>query len=402
MKLPAAAVVSVRRRCLFEWAHASAGPQSPMKAVAVDLSRRQIGLVDAPEPTLDSPTAVSLRTLDVGVCGTDRDIAAFEYGYPPPGDDGLVIGHEALAQVVDVGAGVTRVVPGDLVVPMVRRPCAHGECRPCRAGRQDFCQTGDYTERGIKQAHGFMAELFTDEERYLHPIPAPLRGCAVLVEPLTIAEKAIEEVWQIQRRLPWVDPDAAEHDRGRGLSAVVLGAGPVALLGAMTLLVRGFTTYVYSRSRVPNEKAGVAAAIGATYISSQDVAAEELAERVGGIDLVYEGAGVSALAFAVLATLGPNGILALTGLPPAGDATQLDTGALMRGLVLGNQVAVGAVNAGASSFTAAIADLEAFDRRWPGALPALITARHPIEAAHELLQRGQGGIKHVVAVGEAP
>ena len=369
-----------------------------MRAVTVEPGREQIGLADIPEPELTAPTDVKLRTLEVGVCGTDREIAAFQYGSPPPGDERLVLGHEGLAEVVEVGSEVTRIAVGDLAVPMVRRPCVLEECRPCRAGRQDFCSTGAYTERGIKLAHGFMTELLVDDERYLHRVSHELRDSAVLVEPLTIAEKALEQVWEVQRRLPWVDPGAEEP--GRGLSAVVLGAGPVAQLGAMALRRRGFATWVYSRSPAPNEKAAVAEAIGATYISSEQVSPAELAERVGNIDLVYEGSGASKLAFEVLGVLGINGLLAFTGVPGHGPLAEVDTDTLMRSMVLGNQVALGTVNAGFDSYEAAISDLEHFSRRWPDAVRALISARHPMEDHRDLLLGHPGGIKHVIAVSE--
>jgi len=104
-----------------------------MKAVAVFPSQREVKLVDLAPPTLVSPTQARIRILDVGVCGTDREICAFDYGTPPAGADQLVIGHEALGEVVEVGPRVTRMKVGDLVVPMVRRPCEVPSCTACRA-----------------------------------------------------------------------------------------------------------------------------------------------------------------------------------------------------------------------------------------------------------------------------
>ena len=139
-----------------------------MRAVAVVPGARDVRLVMQPEPTLAAPTDVKVRILDVGVCGTDREICAFEYGTPPSGSDHLVIGHESLGEVVEVGKHVRGLSQGDLVVPMVRRPCAHEHCLPCRSGRQDYCTTGDFVERGIKQMHGFMTEYVVDDERYMN------------------------------------------------------------------------------------------------------------------------------------------------------------------------------------------------------------------------------------------
>ena len=78
-----------------------------MRAFAVNPNDGHAGLVDMPEPGPLASGQVLLRVLEVGVCGTDREIADQHYGTPPPGEDRLVIGHEALAEVIEVGQGVT-------------------------------------------------------------------------------------------------------------------------------------------------------------------------------------------------------------------------------------------------------------------------------------------------------
>src|SRR5205809_5234156 len=173
-----------------------------MEAIAVTPQKRKVEIINQSEPTILSPTDVKLRMLEAGVCGTDKEICAFEYGTPPAGSDYLVIGHESLGEVIEVGPAVSFVKVGDLVVPTVRRPCSHSECHPCRAGYPDFCITGDYTERGIKGAHGFMTEEVVDHERYMHLVPPELRDVAVLTEPLTIAEKARDQIRPFVYRLP--------------------------------------------------------------------------------------------------------------------------------------------------------------------------------------------------------
>ena len=123
-----------------------------MKAITVYPSRREVKLVQMDEPAITTPTQVRMRTLEVGVCGTDKEICAFDYGTPPDGSSGLVIGHESLMEVVDAGSGVAGFKPGDLVVPTVRRPCPHDWCDPCRTGRQDFCLTDTFPEHGIRRS----------------------------------------------------------------------------------------------------------------------------------------------------------------------------------------------------------------------------------------------------------
>jgi threonine dehydrogenase-like Zn-dependent dehydrogenase len=361
-----------------------------MKAVAVFPARREVQLIDQPEPNIQSPTQVKVRVLDVGVCGTDREIISFEYGTPPDGSDYLIIGHESLGQVVDTGEKATNAKTGDLVVLTVRRPCPHSSCIACRSGRQDFCYTGDFTERGIKQRHGYMTEFVVEEEGYANVVPRELRDVAVLVEPLTIAEKSLAQLRVVQQRLPW---DGQGHR-----NAVVLGAGPVGLLGAMALTVAGLDVTVYSRSSKQEEKNDIVSAIGARYIPAETQSVDEMAEAVGAIDVVYEAIGASGVAFDVIKHLGPNGVFMFTGVPGRKGPIEVDTDYIMRHVVLNNQVILGSVNAPPQSFQAAIRDLGTFMQKWPDAVRALITARFPIDQATQPLMPGAGGIKNIIAV----
>ncbi|AGC41404.1 glucose 1-dehydrogenase [Myxococcus stipitatus DSM 14675] len=359
-----------------------------MKAVAVFPGKRQVRVIDAPEPELQAPTQVKVRTHEVGVCGTDKDIVSFTYGTPPPGLDYLILGHECLGEVVEVGPAVQGLQKGDWVVPRVRRPCPHALCPACRGGHPDFCITGDFTERGIKEAPGFCSEHFVEDVAYLHRVATELHDVAVLTEPLTIAEKALRQLDLIQERLPW------RPVPGR---AVVLGAGPVGQLGVLTLLRRGFATTVYSHSRKPNVKAEAAEAVGAPYLSTQDISPEELVRRAGAPDVIYEAAGTAKAAFEALKSLSPNGVFIFTGVPSKSEQMSLGGDDFLKQLVLNNQVLLGTVNAAASDFDAALEDLARFRARWPGGLERLITARHPPESFFDVVTgKAGGGIKHVI------
>jgi len=369
-----------------------------MKAVAVFPGSQEVKVVEQELPRLSQPDQVMLRMLDIGICGTDKEICSFEYGTPPPGDDHLVIGHESVAEIVEVGTAVERLQPGDLVVPSVRRPCPHPDCMACRSGHQDYCYTGEFRERGIKEAHGYMAEYVVDHEQYMNFVPPDLREIAVLAEPLTIAEKALAQIfWMMQRRPPWVDPETPGEERGNGLSALVLGIGPVGLLGAMVLVTAGFTTYVYSRELPPSPRIDLVSAIGATYVSSQADTFGQLTGKIGNIDLIYEAVGHSHFALEALKMLGTNGIFVLTGVPGLQAFVQADPARLMREMVLNNQVLLGTVNAGPEAFAAALRDLDLFRRRWPAVVRTLIAGRHPPEQAPDLILGRPAGIKSVIA-----
>jgi threonine dehydrogenase-like Zn-dependent dehydrogenase len=246
-----------------------------------------------------------------------------------------------------------------------------------------------------------MTEQVVDEARFMVPVPDSLRQVGVLTEPLTIAQKALEQLWAVQDRLPWTDPQSSREYRGRGHRAVVLGAGPVGLLGAMILVLAGFETTVYSRSPAPNPKATLAESIGARYVSSVEHDPDDLVKVVGPPDVVYEAAGVATVAMETIRILGPNGVFLLTGVPGSEVPKVLDSSAMMRRLVLGNQIVLGTVNAGRSTYEAAVQSLGAFHRHWPEQLSALVTGRHPMEQAHDLLAGRSSGIKDVISVGTA-
>ena len=360
-----------------------------MKAVAVFPGQREVKLIECAEPGIASATQVKIRMLEVGVCGTDKELCAFVFGIPPGERDHFILGHESLGEVVEAGDAVTDFAAGDLVVGSVRLPCADADCEACRTEHQDFCSTGKYREHGINRLDGFMTEYVVEDRAYLHRVPAGLRKVAVLVEPLTIAEKAWQEAARIQERLPW------NPKRRR---AVVLGAGAVGLLGAMKLVREGYETFIYSMLPAPNESSLIAEGIGATYISSGMVGVGELVEQVGPIDLVYEALGAAQLAFDVLKRLGPNGLFIFTGVPRAETLEPFDTDAVIANLVLRNQAILGIVNSGREAFADAIRDLGIFHRRWPGVLEKMITGRYPIEEFFLPVSGRAGGIKNIVEI----
>lgn len=373
-----------------------------MKAVANFPEPGEIRVIDVPAPALEKDSDVLVKTLAIGLCGTDREIAAQDYGKPPAGSDYLIIGHECLGQVLEVGAAVKKFQPGDLVVPRVRRPCPIPTCTPCRKGRPDFCLTGEFTERGIDGAHGFMAEQFVESEEYLHIAPATSRDFAVLTEPLTIAMKALIQTKSVQQRLPYVDPIQLQNGDFTGTTAVVLGAGPVGLLGALALLDTGASVYVYSRAEEPNAASVLIESCGGEYVSSNLVDAGQFAEMAGPVQIMYEATGASKFAFEMAPLLGRNGIYILTGVPGRKGPVPISVDVLMRDMVLKNQVFVGTVNAGPPAFEDSIAALGNINRRWPGVPQKLITEiLRPDQVAEALTtNKASATIKQVVEFGE--
>jgi threonine dehydrogenase-like Zn-dependent dehydrogenase len=354
--------------------------------MAVFPAQRDLRIIDVPAPQLRNEHDVTIRVREVGICGTDREIGDYHYGSPPAGAERLVLGHEAVGEVVAVGPAVRRLKLGDLVVVTVRRPCSDPECLACRAGRQDFCTTGHFRERGIKGADGFMTELVVEDERYLVRVPKALSDVAVLVEPLSIAAKAAVELDTIIRRYPW-EP--------AGVRALVLGAGPIGLLAAMMLRARDVDTFVYSLEPADSDRADLVRSVGAAYVSARDIPITEIASHTGALDVIFEAVGVAKVAFPAISALAPNGIFILSGLPGPGPLVESDLNGIMRSVVLGNQVLFGVVNASRAAFEESVGYLERFMVLFPDSVRRLITRRATLDEAPALLHRG-GGIKQVI------
>lgn len=354
-----------------------------MRALALTPGRADsLRLVDRPEPRVEAPDQIKVQTLRVGICGTDREEAEGGRAEAPAGADELVIGHEMLGQVVQAGDAVATVHPGDLVVFTVRRGC--GECEPCAINRSDMCRTGRYKERGIKGLDGFQAEYVVDTEEYVVRIPREIEAIGVLAEPLSIVEKAIDDAVRLQfARLPGA---LATPDWLFDRPCLVAGLGPIGLLAAMALTIRG--ARVCGMDIVPADSARPEwlRAIGGSYIDGREVEPDQIRDEHGPMQLLFEATGVPALAFNLLDALDYNGVYVLTGIPGSGRTIELPAAELIRDLVLNNQVMVGSVNAAQGHFQMAVNDLREAEHRWPGLAARLITERHRPEDAPELLQ----------------
>lgn len=368
-----------------------------MKALALFPAEREVRIVQIPEPSLDSGNQVLIHPIEVGICGTDRDLARFEFGTPPEGLDYLVLGHETIGEVMEVGKDVEGFTKGDLVVPTVRRPCGDPGCIPCRTDQSDMCFTGRFTERGIRSAGGYLTELIVESPAYLTKVPHHMRSVGVLLEPLTISEKALAEMDQIQRRLPWECPPGGRGGRYGCRSALVLGAGPVGFLAALSLAEKGMKTHVASRNDPDDPKIRLLEGAGIRYFCSSTESPREIVASTGNLDVIFEAAGSSELAFEYLPYLGINGIFIVTGVPGTGNALTIDTDRIMQRLVVNNQVLLGVVNANLSAFRSGVASLARLCERFPQTMESMVTARVPVEDhAARLTQKQRGEIKTVL------
>jgi threonine dehydrogenase-like Zn-dependent dehydrogenase len=344
-----------------------------MKSLAIKPGTAGIIVKDIPEPQIKNDHEIKLKTHYVGICGTDRDQVSGGRADAPPGEDELIIGHEMLGEVVDAGNEVHSVSAGDYGLFTVRRECT--VCTPCRLHRSDMCYSGLYTERGIKASHGFQAEYVIDNENYFVRIPEEIKKIGVLAEPMSIAEKAIDEAVKIQAlRVPGFN----EKEWFAGSRALVAGIGSVGLLASFILKLRGVKIYGLDILEENSIRPSLFKSLGDIYIDGRKLSARDIDDACGEMDFLFEATGIAKLEFQLMDALGRNGIYALTGIPEGERQITLMGNELIRQTVLKNQVIMGSVNAGRSHFNLAVDDLLQAKRRWGNLIDKMITEVIPI------------------------
>jgi threonine dehydrogenase-like Zn-dependent dehydrogenase len=310
----------------------------------------------------------------------------------PEGDEFLVLGHEAVGRVLEVGPAVGSLQPGAFVVPTVRRGC--GECEACAVGQADLCFTGRIRERGIVGLHGFLSERIVERAEHLIRVADDLSDVAPLVESLCTPEKALRRIGNARAHLP------VEDVRMHGVRrALVTGSGPIALLAVMALRVRGIPTWVLARQPVDSLPAQLAVSAGATYIPLQEVDLEHPQERMGAFDAIVEATGAAELSVAMLSALAPNGVLDMVG---GGGQGTVPIKAAALGAMLGrNLTLLGSVNANPDDWRHSVDDLAAMRTAFPGAVEALITHHFEMQDVDVAFERVPGQIKAVIDISSA-
>lgn len=330
-----------------------------------------IQLEEVPPPPA-SEGDVLVDAIALGICGTDREILSGAYGWAPPGQQRLILGHESLGRVAEAPGG-SSFKPGDLVVGIVRRPDPV-PCPACAVDEWDMCRNGRYTERGIKQRNGYGSEQWRIEHDFLIRIDPSLGRLGVLMEPTSIVAKAWEGVERIARLNDFLQPKVA----------LVTGAGPVGLLAALIGQQHGYEMHVLDR-HADGPKPELARALGATYHNGD----------IGNLepDIVVECTGAGSVVCDVLRHNSPASIVCLTGVSSGGHRLNFDIGGFNREMVLENDHVFGTVNANRRHYAAAADALAKADKGW---LAGLITRRVPLDRWREALESRPGDIKVVL------
>ncbi len=346
-----------------------------MKAIAVTPGKaNSVHLREVPQPKLEQVPGgrgVLVKILRVGVDGTDKEINSAEYGAAPAGDDYLIIGHESFGRVEAVGPQVTEFNPGDYVALTVRRP---GSSLYDQIGTYDMTTDDTYFERGINLRHGFLAEYVVDDPEYIIRVPEEMKHVGVLMEPTSVAEKAIAQAYEIQRRLRvW-----------RPRRAAVLGAGTLGLIASLLLRLRGLDVVTFGKTPAPYRNSMLLEELGVRYINTDQMSLKQASQQFGPSDIIIEGTGYSPLVFEAMEVLAKNGVLVMVSITGGERKVEIPADRINQGFVLGNKVAVGSVNANREYFEMGAKDLSQAELQFPGWLSKLLT--HPIKGLENYQQ----------------
>jgi threonine dehydrogenase-like Zn-dependent dehydrogenase len=355
-----------------------------MLAIGMLRGKSGVHAFDLPMPEIKQSDEVLIRVKEVGLDGTDFNMVRHNLQDIPEGRNEIAMGHEMVGVIEGVGNKVTTVMPGDIVTLTVRRGC--GQCHPCYHNQSDMCMTGLYKERGLHKLDGFLTQYIVDQEQYVVKVPTHLSRLAVFTEPLSIAEKGIEQVRIMQSRLPWSCPhpehDFAAEDWGKCKTTLVVGAGPLGLLATTLLRLAEIDTYVSDIVPEDSPKVHLAKHTGATYVDSRNKTAKELIEfcgLTGHLDIIFEASGAATAALELINFMSRSSIYVMTGIPREETLINIDATQIIRQIVRYNQVVVGSVNSNRTHFEMALNDIEKIDTRFNGMLKEMITHRFALQ-----------------------
>ncbi|HEY4277330.1 MAG TPA: alcohol dehydrogenase catalytic domain-containing protein [Conexibacter sp.] len=265
-----------------------------MKAVRL-IGKENVQVVDAPDPRLEAPTDAVVHVTHSALCGAD--LFPF-HGWTPGFEDGTILGHEFVGEVVDVGDAVGLIRVGQRVVNTSMT--SDGTCPHCRAGRQTQCQTRAlFGFSGVyPRLEGGQAELVRVPmaDRCLWPVPEDVTS---------------EDAVFVADILPTAFNGVQRGGVANGDLVVVLGCGPLGLMAVLASV--GVARQVIAVDGI-DQRRQLAETLGAMAVTPFE-AASAVGDASGGIgaDVVIEAAGALAALNASFALARPLGVVSVIG-----------------------------------------------------------------------------------------
>lgn len=299
----------------------------------------------------------------------------------------MILGHECLARIEEVGPDVTEVQAGQLVVPIVRRAKAGQTCRV------DLLPFGAFTERGIVCEHGFSLPLWLDEPQNQFRVPQEISELAVLTEPLAVSEKGVNEAINFQQaRL-----GSSVWTAGNPPRVLVTGMGPLGFTALLAAIARGWPVTMLGRDKPGTFRARLVERLGGRYEPMQKTNFESADVERDGFDLCLECTGSDEVMLSASRLLASCGVMVWLGSSRLPQAKSHNVERFIRDGLLRNHLYIGCVNAAPRDFADALRHLTELKRTHAAELNALITRRiQPQDALWHFENREPQGIKVVV------
>jgi threonine 3-dehydrogenase len=251
-------------------------------------------LIDVPEPAMGI-NDVRIGVHKTGICGTDLHIESWDPWAAKTIRPPLVVGHEFVGEVLEVGSNVTDLHPGDAVSGEGHVICGH--CRHCRAGRWHLC--ANTVGLGVNRDGAFAEQVVLPVTNVWHHWPGVDAEVAAIFDPFGNAVHTA-------LAFPVLGEDV-----------LVVGAGPIGLMATPVVRHAGARIIVVSE---PNAfRRDLASRMGATLVvdprerSLEDVQAE--LGMVEGFDVVLEMSGNPGALRDALANMAHGAGMAILGIP---------------------------------------------------------------------------------------
>jgi threonine dehydrogenase-like Zn-dependent dehydrogenase len=256
---------------------------------------RRLEWHDVPEPSLTSARAALVRPRAVATCDLDALIISGGSPFPPP----FAIGHECVAEVIDVGDAVASVRPGELVAVPFQISC--GECSACRSGRSANCEGVAFMSTygfgpAVEEWGGFISDVVSVPyaDHMLIALPEGLAPAAV-----ASASDNLGDAWRA------VGPPLAHAP---GADVLVVGgasSGSIGLYAAGLAVALGAGSVLYVDADA--ERARIAAALGAQTLSDP-------AKRLGPFAITVDSSADPAGLKLALRSTAPDGTCTSTAI----------------------------------------------------------------------------------------
>lgn len=336
----------------------------------------------------DPPKAgeVRVKMAAAGVCASDHHFMMGTAILPRP----VVLGHEGAGTITEVGAGVTRVKPGDRCVMAYVSNCGH--CRPCRTGNPQICETN--VETGVRQFDGTVRLHDGDTDVYqqaklglfAESIVIPQQACYVLPDEVPFPVASLIGCCVTTGVGAVINSPAAAV----GMTVAVFGCGGVGLSviqGARLLNAeRIIAVDIYDHKLEFTYKFGATDVVNAREVDVVK-AIKDITGR--GVDMAFDSFGSGPTTANAVKALRPAGTAVLIGLAKADETAPID----MVDMVRGQKTLAGNYYCSASPHET-FAKLIDYYLKGAVDIDSMITRSHPFEQimeAFHVLERGDDG-----------